>query len=288
MPGVPANEITASDFMMVRAALVKRLGSANNALVWTRIHWRCSTDSAHTVTDDDGTWWPVNRDELGDETGLSGDQVKRSLGQLLDKGYLVEREHRQGGNYDRTRSYMPVVRNHPIDRAESPSESGGIAQSDRAKSPSVPISKDLDTKTENVGGAASAPILAVVDSWQVLCHALADRIEANGSKRPTVTKKWLDAARLMVERDGRSIAQVSNMINWSQDSSFWRANILSMPTLREKYDQMRLQAMRDAEAATSSVVDAGRMLFEHYREQEAAASTKERDPEWKSQKSLSS
>ena len=75
-----------------------------------------------------------------------------------------------------------------------------------------------------------------------LCNHLADRIEANGSKRPVVTVKWLDACRLMLDRDERSEADIRGAIDWSQSDEFWRANVLSMPKLREKFDQLRLQA----------------------------------------------
>ncbi|MBP2704451.1 hypothetical protein JOL79_11560 [Microbispora sp. RL4-1S] len=75
-----------------------------------------------------------------------------------------------------------------------------------------------------------------------VCAHLADRIEANGSKRPTITKTWRDAARLLMDRDGRTEDQVHRAIDWCQNDEFWRSNILSMPTLREKYDQLRLKA----------------------------------------------
>jgi hypothetical protein len=78
-----------------------------------------------------------------------------------------------------------------------------------------------------------------------LCHHLASRIEANGSKRPAITKRWRDSARLMIDRDGRTEQQVIAAIDWCQGNEFWRANILSMPKLREKYDQLRLQATRE-------------------------------------------
>jgi hypothetical protein len=77
-----------------------------------------------------------------------------------------------------------------------------------------------------------------------LCARLADRIEANGSKRPAVTAKWRDACRLMLDRDGRTEAEVSGAIDWCQADEFWRANVLSMPKLREQYDTLRLQAQR--------------------------------------------
>lgn len=78
-----------------------------------------------------------------------------------------------------------------------------------------------------------------------LCAHLADRLVAHGVNRPTIGKKWLDAARLMLDKEGRTEAQVHIAIDWCQDSEFWHPNILSMPTLRDKYEQLRLQAVRD-------------------------------------------
>ena len=76
---------------------------------------------------------------------------------------------------------------------------------------------------------------------EALCTLLADLIEANGSKRPTITKRWRDAARLMLDNDGRTLAEAEGVIRWSQADGFWKTNILSMPKLREKYDQLRLR-----------------------------------------------
>ena len=77
-----------------------------------------------------------------------------------------------------------------------------------------------------------------------LCRHLADRIEANGCKRPTITKKWRQAARLMLDTDGRTPDNIRAAIDWCQDDEFWRANILSMPKLRQRYDQLSLAARR--------------------------------------------
>ena len=107
--------------------------------------------------------------------------------------------------------------------SESPSEGNNIT--------SAPASRDAD------------PATARPDVERVCTH-LADRIEANGSKRPTITKSWRTAARLLLDKDGRTEEQVHTAIDWCQDSEFWRANVLSMPKLRDKYDQLRLQAQR--------------------------------------------
>jgi hypothetical protein len=80
-----------------------------------------------------------------------------------------------------------------------------------------------------------------------LCTLLADLVQGNGSKRPTITKAWLDAARLMLDRDGRELDKARNLIRWSQADGFWRKNILSMPKFRQRYDQLRLAALEDWE-----------------------------------------
>ncbi len=75
-----------------------------------------------------------------------------------------------------------------------------------------------------------------------VCIHLADRIEANGSKRPDITQGWRDSARLMIDKDGRTEQQIHTAIDWSQADDFWHRNVLSMPKLREKYEQLRLAA----------------------------------------------
>jgi hypothetical protein len=77
-----------------------------------------------------------------------------------------------------------------------------------------------------------------------LSFLLADLIEGNGSKRPTVTKAWADAERLLLERDGRARDEAEALLRWCQADDFWRSNVLSMPKFRAKYDQLRLHQQR--------------------------------------------
>lgn len=86
------------------------------------------------------------------------------------------------------------------------------------------------------------PPVALRDDVERLCNHLADRIEANGVKRPAVTKRWRDSARLLLDTDGHTEAQVAWIIDWATADDFWRTNILSMPKLREKFDQLVLKA----------------------------------------------
>jgi len=74
---------------------------------------------------------------------------------------------------------------------------------------------------------------------------LADLIEANGSKRPVVSDKWLSDMDKLNRIDGRAWENITKAIQWCQDDSFWRANIMSPSKLRKQYDQLRLIAQRN-------------------------------------------
>lgn len=74
-----------------------------------------------------------------------------------------------------------------------------------------------------------------------LCTLLADRVEQNTGRRPNVTKTWRREARLLLDRDGRTVDQVRAVIDWCQADSFWRSNVLGMPKLRDKFDQLTLR-----------------------------------------------
>lgn len=65
-----------------------------------------------------------------------------------------------------------------------------------------------------------------------------------GYREPNMDK-WSDEVRLMRERDGRTEKQIEYLIRWSQENSFWRANILSTAKLREKWDTLVAQVQRD-------------------------------------------
>lgn len=74
-----------------------------------------------------------------------------------------------------------------------------------------------------------------------LCDRLLARIKANGVKA-TITKRWQDEARLLLDRDKRDLTEALSLIDWATSDSFWRSNILSMPTFRAKYDQLKLRS----------------------------------------------
>jgi hypothetical protein len=77
-----------------------------------------------------------------------------------------------------------------------------------------------------------------------LSMILAELIEANTGRKQRVGKRWAEAERLMIERDGRDPVQAEALIRWCQADEFWRGNVLSMAKFREKYDQLVLHSQR--------------------------------------------
>lgn len=113
----------------------------------------------------------------------------------------------------------------------------------------VPRVRATETETETEVKTSSpekpAPPPDRVDV-QAICGQLAEHIRSNGGKA-NITQKWKNEARLLLDRDKRPIPEVKQVIDWCQADSFWKANILSMPTFREKYDQLRLKMRNGSE-----------------------------------------
>lgn len=79
-----------------------------------------------------------------------------------------------------------------------------------------------------------------------LCTHLRSRIAANGVRLPEeISQQWLTDARLMLDKDERTLDEVLRVIDWCAQDKFWRSNVLSVTKLREKYDQLRLKASDD-------------------------------------------
>lgn len=89
------------------------------------------------------------------------------------------------------------------------------------------------------------------DDARRLCDHLAERVADNGNLRPAITQDWLTEARLLMDKDGRTEVQIHKAIDWCQTNTFWRKNVMSMPTLRDKYDRLRMEAEDERHAAAN-------------------------------------
>jgi len=154
--------------------------------------------------------------------------IEREGGRVEIKDYL---EHQRSAAD--AKKLSAAGRKGAASRWQSDSDAIGIADPMR-----TPMAREKEREKEDE--AAPRPDV------EAICSLLADLIEANGSKRPTITKRWRDSGRLLIDGDKRNVAEVERIIRWCQASTFWRSNVMSMTKLREKYDTLRLQADRDS------------------------------------------
>jgi len=218
---------------------------------------------------------------LARETGLDRSTVQRHLAALDTAGWMVRTrptpQEQWEGERTRYRLTIPAGHEAPGVGAE---DTQGVGAEDthpgRTVHPGVGAENDGGRRTvrhqktdpsdqEQITKTSSSRAQRTtrtgdeptrVDVEQI-CRHLADRIEKNGSKRPAIGKGWRDAGRLLLDKDGRTVEQVLRAIDWCQDDEFWRGNIMSMPKLREKYDQLRLQAQRARASPGTAIVPAG-------------------------------
>ena len=88
------------------------------------------------------------------------------------------------------------------------------------------------------------PINERRDDVEAVCQHMAASVQARTGRAPRITTAWRTQARLMIDRDGRSVEEITRIIDWVDGNDFWRANVLSLPKLRQKFDTLRLQAQR--------------------------------------------
>lgn len=76
---------------------------------------------------------------------------------------------------------------------------------------------------------------------EALCARLREHIAANTDKPPNITQSWRRDARLLLDKDDIEFDAAMRVLDWCQQDSFWRSNILSMPTFRKQFMRLQIQ-----------------------------------------------
>lgn len=204
-------------------------------------------------TDRAGVAWPSRR-LLADKLGVSRDTVDRFARELVDAGFVtVEHQFDQAGDMTSNRWVLVAGHGPGGDRTGAATVAAKVRGGGR-KDTATGGRKDAATGGRTVAaqknnqverepkGTSSTTLVTVDTDPARLANLLADLIEGNGSRRPTVTEAWVRTVDRMIRLDGRTPQQVENAIRWCQQDDFWHRNILSPEKLRKHYEQMRLQA----------------------------------------------
>lgn len=212
---------------------------------------------ADSVNDQFSNEFWMQQGRLAAKARIGRPAANEAVGKLVADGFVVDLGELPGKRGVRRYRFLfpdrPVVYDSRRVASDDTSADRPVASDDTTCRPGqqVPVaSDDTDPKGEpKENPTHSSPATPEVDEHaddvERLCVLLADLIEANGSKRPTITKRWRDECSRMIRIDKRPPLAIENAIRWSQAHSFWRANIMSMPKLRDRFDTLRLQAQQE-------------------------------------------
>lgn len=64
-------------------------------------------------------------------------------------------------------------------------------------------------------------------------------------------RSWAVTVDRMLRLDGRKPEEAADLIRWAQRDEFWMANVLSMDTFREKFDQLALKKSQQARSGSN-------------------------------------
>lgn len=199
---------------------------------------------------------------LAGMTGFSRSSVAKWLNVLESGGWVTRDRPEKRTRDERTRYALHAVSSPESGSADSggpesvppkPDTAGGGGSDSGSPDSGSPRSGHAPKKSSSTKNSSSKrpsrrrteepPRVDV----EAICKHLADKIEANGSKRPTITNEWRQQARLLLDEerpDPTDVAQIIALIDWCQSDDFWQSNVLSMPTFRKQYDRMRLKARK--------------------------------------------
>jgi DNA-binding transcriptional ArsR family regulator len=247
--------------------------------------------------DHDGVCWPGIA-HVAEYTGAGQSTVRRHMQELEDLG-LLHRDRRSTRKAGRGRDKDMVVLH--LDQAfkvsgssdEPPADGsvGGDAGVPNDQPPKMPGGSEGDQAPVSERPSAHSDHDQAPDSGDALyrepsnepsenpdavapgylSNILADLIAADDPNglRPTVPKSWLDAERLLLERDERDPDEAERVLRWALADDFWQSNVRSLPKFRHQYGRLALQANKQqrpkpravprppAQADPSNVYDLG-------------------------------
>ena len=144
------------------------------------------------------------------------------------------------------------------------------------------IEIDIKKEIKNTRNSAKAKY-DEASPYILLSKDLFNRIKRNNdeAKEPNY-QTWADDFRKLIELDGKSVDNVRLVIEWCQQDSFWKANILSAKKLRDKYDQLKVQSGKFLNPGNQTTVTdeemGGNDKYQQYLERKGLAAANNQQP----------
>lgn len=227
------------EFISVTADLVRRVGSANAALVWARINFVCQVPGYDRVEDESGRWWVASMSKLSNDIGLSPKAIRRTLENLIAEEHL-EAQRMDESSWDRSWAYRTVG---PIAAAQPhlPIRSNALDHMGKCIGPEGQIDVPKRADVPYIEEVKNSPVENDREDVLELCTILQSRMVDNGCRKPSITARWKTDMRLLIDKDGVPLEVAKSVLEWSQQDSFWKGNIHSPSKFRKQFDALKLR-----------------------------------------------
>jgi hypothetical protein len=106
-----------------------------------------------------------------------------------------------------------------------------------------PTSKPSSSSSSSNNNTYKNTIHEFSDDAVLLVKRLKELMLGNNprARLPENDSKWLKSADLLLKKDKYDLSEAMSILEWSQQNEFWRMNILSMTTFREKINRLKIQ-----------------------------------------------
>lgn len=210
--------------------------------------------------------WETSSERIAGQRKEGRDAVRTIFKELEKFGYLVRvtwRDERGHMNtrldfFEQPQTTEDVGKSQVAPETAFPA-SGEPASGEPASDTPSSIEKTERQTTEKQKTDVKTLVVAsdneknpLTDEHYRLASLFADKVEANGAKRPSTGVRAARSIEMMMRVDGRSARQIENMIGWATSHEFWHTVVLSCNKLRLQYDQMKLKADAERKRPTSS------------------------------------
>lgn len=190
----------------------------------------------------DGTKFTVKKgqlltswDSLSKQCGVSREVVKKALNFFKKVGFSHQ-ESPQGRTQNGT---LITVANWELYQSNEKIDPKADPKQDLEQTPSRPLNKNVKNEKKN-------NLFVETSKEFQLSKYLFELIRKNNpkAKEPNF-QTWSKQFDLMIRVDKREVHEIKDLINWSQNDSFWYKNILSPQKLRKQYDQLMVKMYDD-------------------------------------------
>ena len=201
----------------------------------------------------------ASNDYFADFFGLSKDRISKVINNLVKRGFISSELKYKKGTCIVEKRVLKISRWYKSTRKKNRTVGKNNDTPTGENNSRTLVENDQENKLENKLNSSSQifeepkiddndvkkkKIFETDSDPYLLAKFLEKCITENNPKFPqheSQRQRWAKDFDLMIRRDKIDADDIAEIIDWCQNDSFWRSNILSGKKVREKYQQLRMR-----------------------------------------------